>query len=218
MICAARAEKANVLLFDNGDIIQGTPLGDYVASKGLKDGEIHPMFAAMNVLGYSACTVGNHEFNYGLEFLDEALAGANFPTVCCNVFRPDGSSYFKPWLVIELSLSDMTGAARKVRIGIIGFTPPQIVQWDMSHLAGRATTAGIVETARIEVPKLRAAGADLVLALCHSGISHKGPPQPGEENAGLALAEVPGIDAIFLGHQHLLLPGADFAGIVTALM
>jgi 2',3'-cyclic-nucleotide 2'-phosphodiesterase/3'-nucleotidase len=213
LIRAARAEKTNVLLFDNGDIIQGTPLGDYVASKGLKEGEAHPMIAAMNALGYSACTVGNHEFNYGLDFLDNALAGANFPVVCCNVFRPDGSFYFKPWLVLETTLGDQAGAPRIIRIGVIGFTPPQIVQWDMSHLTGRATTAGIVETARIEAPKLRAAGADLVLALCHSGISHKGPPQPGEENAGLSLAEVPGIDAIFLGHQHLVLPGADFAGI-----
>jgi 2',3'-cyclic-nucleotide 2'-phosphodiesterase/3'-nucleotidase len=213
LIRAARGEKANVLLFDNGDIIQGTPLGDYVASKGLKEGEVHPMIAAMNVLGYSACTVGNHEFNYGLDFLDQTLVGANFPVVCCNVFKPDGACYFTPWLVIEPSLRDEAGASHKIRIGIIGFTPPQIVQWDMSHLAGRATTAGVVETARIEVPKLRAAGAGLVLALCHSGISRKGPPQPGEENAGLALAEVPGIDAIFLGHQHLVLPGADFAGI-----
>src|SRR5579863_5938124 len=69
LIRAARAEAENVLLFDNGDIIQGTPLGDYVAlSKGLNAGDVHPMIAAMNVLGYSACTVGNHEFNYGLDF------------------------------------------------------------------------------------------------------------------------------------------------------
>ncbi len=214
LVRAARAETPNVLLFDNGDIIQGTPLGDYVAlSKGLKDGDVHPMIAAMNVLGYAACTVGNHEFNYGLDFLEKSLAGANFPTVCCNIFRPDGSSYFKPWLVLEPTLRDAAGGAQKLKIGVIGFTPPQIVQWDMGHLAGRATTSGIAETARIEVPKLREEGVDLVIALCHAGISRKGPPQPGEENAALALAEVPGIDAIFLGHQHLLLPGTDFAGV-----
>src|ERR1700761_1450214 len=80
LIAKAREEAPNCLLLDNGDIIQGTPLGDYVAqSKGLKAGDIHPMIAAMNVLGYSACALGNHEFNYGLEFLENALAGANFP-------------------------------------------------------------------------------------------------------------------------------------------
>ena len=214
LIRVARAEAENVILFDNGDIIQGAPLGDYVAlRKGLKDGDVHPMIAAMNVLGYAACTVGNHEFNYGLDFLEKALAGANFPVVCCNIFKPDGSSYFTPWLVIEPTLRDEAGGAQKLRIGIIGFTPPQIVQWDMGHLAGRAMTAGIAETARIEIPKLRAEGVDLVVALCHSGIARKGPPQPGEENAALALAEIPGIDLIVLGHQHLLLPGADFAAV-----
>src|SRR5579863_9245556 len=138
LIRAARAEAPNVLLFDNGDIIQGTPLGDYCAlSAGMKDCDVHPMIAAMNVLGYAACTVGNHEFNYGLDFLDKALAGANFPTVCCNIFKPDGSPYFEPWLVLEPTLRDAAGGAQKLKIGVIGFTPPQIVQWDMGHLAGR---------------------------------------------------------------------------------
>jgi 2',3'-cyclic-nucleotide 2'-phosphodiesterase / 3'-nucleotidase len=214
LIAAARAEVRNAILLDNGDIIQGTPLGDYVAlSKGLKTGDVHPMIAAMNTLGYGACALGNHEFNYGLEFLDIALAGANFPAVCCNIFKADGSFYVRPWIVLDRDLRDESGAEQKLRIGIIGFTPPQIVQWDQSHLAGRVTTTGIAEAARLYVPQLRSTGVDLVIALCHSGISRKTPAQPGEENAALALAQVPGIDAMFLGHQHLLLPGQDFAGI-----
>jgi 2',3'-cyclic-nucleotide 2'-phosphodiesterase / 3'-nucleotidase len=214
LIRAARAEAPNTLLFDNGDIIQGAPLGDYVANaRGLKAGEIHPMIAAMNVLGYAAATVGNHEFNYGLDFLDAALAGADFPILCCNVFKPDGSFYFKPWLILAPTFESETGTAETLRIGVIGFTPPQIMQWDMSHLNGRATAAGVAESARVYAPQMRAAGVDLVLALCHSGISRKGPAKPAEENAALALAETPGIDAIVLGHQHLLLPGADFVGV-----
>ena len=213
LIRAARAQVRNSILLDNGDIIQGTPLADYVAlSRGLKAGEIHPMIGAMNVLGFAACTLGNHEFNYGLEFLETALAGANFPAVCCNIFKPDGSFYFKPWLVHEQVCLDESGAEQKLRIGIIGFTPPQIIQWDLSHLAGRATTTGVAEAARLYLPQLRALGVDLIAALCHSGISRKA-AQPGEDNAALALAEVGGIAAIFTGHQHLLLPGADYAGI-----
>jgi 2',3'-cyclic-nucleotide 2'-phosphodiesterase / 3'-nucleotidase len=213
LIAKARAEATNCLLLDNGDIIQGTPLGDYVAlSKGLEEGEIHPMIAAMNVLGYAACALGNHEFNYGLDFLDAALAGANFPALCCNIFRPDGSFYVQPWLVLEREFRDESGGAHKLRVGIIGFTPPQIMQWDQTHLVGRVTTIGIAEAARLYLPQLRAR-ADIVVALCHSGISRKSPPQPAEENAALALARVPGIDALFLGHQHLLLPGVDFSGI-----
>jgi len=216
LISAARAEVRNSILLDNGDIIQGTPLGDFVAlSKGLKKGDVHPMIAAMNVLGYCACTLGNHEFNYGLDFLESALAGANFPALCCNIFRPDGSSYFQPWLVLEPVLHDESGLEQRLRIGVIGFAPPQIMQWDQSHLAGRATTTGIAETARLTIPKLRGLGVDLVVALCHSGISRKPPPQPGEENAALALAQVAGIDAIILGHQHLVLPGPDYAGLAN---
>ena len=59
------------MLFDNGDLIQGNPMGDYMAyEKGLNQGDIHPAVAALNTLGYDAATLGNHEFNYGLEFLD----------------------------------------------------------------------------------------------------------------------------------------------------
>lgn len=214
LVAAARAQAANALLFDNGDIIQGSPLGDYAAlAMGLTRGDMHPMIGAMNALGYSACAVGNHEFNYGLDFLDAAFAGANFPALSCNVLRPDGAFYFKPWLVLEPVLRDDAGAEHKLRIGVIGFTPPQIAQWDQSHLIGRATAIGIAEAARVHVPALRAQGVDLVVALCHSGVSRNPPPKPGEENAALALAEVGGVDAMFLGHQHLLLPGADFAGI-----
>ncbi len=214
LVAAARAEVANALLFDNGDIIQGSPLGDYAAlSMGLKRGDVHPMIGAMNELGYSACALGNHEFNYGLDFLEVALAGANFPALSCNILRPDGSFYFKPWLILEPTLRDEAGAEQRLRIGVIGFTPPQIVQWDQSGLSGRATTIGIVEAGRVHVPALRAKGADLVVALCHSGVSRRAPPQPGEENAALALAAAGGVDAMFLGHQHLLLPGEDFAGI-----
>jgi 2',3'-cyclic-nucleotide 2'-phosphodiesterase/3'-nucleotidase len=77
LIKAAQAEAKNSLLFDNGDFLQGSSLGDYIAyKKGLKPGEIHPMIAAMNALPYLCGTLGNHEFNYGLDFLDNGLAKA----------------------------------------------------------------------------------------------------------------------------------------------
>ncbi len=214
LIRAARAEVKNSLLIDNGDIIQGTPLGDFAAQSLLQTaGAKHPMISAMNVLDYDACTLGNHEFNYGLDLLEAALADANFPVVCCNILRPDGASYFQPWIVLEPVLTDEAGAQQKLRVGVIGFTTPQIVQWDQSHLNGRATTIGIVEAAQLTVPKLRAEGVDLVVALCHSGISRRPPPRPGEENAAIALSQVAGIDVMVLGHQHLVLPGADYAHV-----
>ena len=212
LIAAARTEAANVLLLDNGDFIQGTPLGDWSAeAMQARPGAVHPMIAVMNHLRYDAGTLGNHEFNYGLDVLGATLASAQFPLLCCNIVRPNGDFYFEPYVVLERAMVDEAGASRNLRIGIIGFTTPQIVQWDQSHLTGRATTIGIVEAARLQVPRLRALGVDLVVALCHAGIS-KRPPAPGEENAAVALSGVDGIDAIVTGHQHLLLPGADFQG------
>ncbi len=75
LIDDVRAEATNSMLVDNGDLIQGNPMGDYVAyERGFKEGDLHPMIEAMNTLGYDIATVGNHEFNYGLSFLDKALS------------------------------------------------------------------------------------------------------------------------------------------------
>jgi 2',3'-cyclic-nucleotide 2'-phosphodiesterase/3'-nucleotidase len=213
LIAEARAQAPNAILLDNGDLIQGSPLGDWAAEAlGAGAIETHPMIAAMNALGYDAATVGNHEFNYGLGVLDAALAGATFAFVCCNVLKPDGALYFRPWTLLHRTMRDGDGAEHNLKIGLVGFVTPEIVRWDMSHLAGRATALGIVEAARIHAPACHAAGADVVVALCHAGISKIG-PAGADENAGLALARAGGLDAIIVGHQHLLLPGADFAGI-----
>ncbi|WP_172123737.1 MULTISPECIES: bifunctional 2',3'-cyclic-nucleotide 2'-phosphodiesterase/3'-nucleotidase [unclassified Devosia] len=217
-----RAEAGNSMLVDNGDIIQGTPMGDYIAyEKGL-EGNVHPMIAAMNTLGYEAATLGNHEFNYGLDYLDAALSGASFPFVSANLVRGTtlgddptaDDTYIAPYRIIEKQLTDGSGAGKTIRVGIIGFLPPQIMTWDSSHLTGKVATRDIVETAKAYVPRMRAEGADLIVALSHSGIAEdKG---PGSENASLQLAGVEGIDVVLTGHQHLVFPGPDFAELEGA--
>ncbi|HOZ63719.1 MAG TPA: metallophosphoesterase, partial [Burkholderiaceae bacterium] len=90
LIKAARAEATNSMLFDNGDLLQGNPLGDVVAKVNpLKEGQVHPAYKVMNQLGYDAGNLGNHEFNYGLPFLRRSIAGANFPYVNANVYVDD---------------------------------------------------------------------------------------------------------------------------------
>ncbi|HEY8566803.1 MAG TPA: bifunctional 2',3'-cyclic-nucleotide 2'-phosphodiesterase/3'-nucleotidase [Beijerinckiaceae bacterium] len=214
LIKAARAEAKNSLLFDNGDLLQGSPLGDFVAyQKGLKSGETHPIVAAMNGLNYDCGTLGNHEFNYGLAFLGAALGTARFPIVCANVMRADGQPAFSPYRVLEREMMDEAGARQALKVGVIGFVPPQIMQWDKASLEGKVTTLDIVDAAKRFVPELQARGVDLVVALCHSGISG-GERKGGEENAALHLAQVEGIDVILTGHQHLVFPGGkDFANI-----
>lgn len=218
LIEAIRAEAANTLLLDNGDYLQGNPMGDYIAyARGMKDGDLHPMIAGMNTLGYDAGTLGNHEFNYGVDFLDKVNAGANFPIICANFAKMLGASpredtlYAPPYLILDRELTDGAGTRHPIRIGLIGFVPPQIMQWDRAHLEGSFQTRDILQAARAWVPVLREQGADIVVALSHSGIT-SGPETEMMENASLQLAGIEGIDAVVTGHAHRVWPSKDFEG------
>jgi 2',3'-cyclic-nucleotide 2'-phosphodiesterase / 3'-nucleotidase len=214
LIVAARQEVDNSVLVDNGDLLQGSPLGDYVAKiKGLQPNDVHPVYKAMNLLEYDAANVGNHEFNYGLPFLKEAINDADFPYVSANVFFDDADTdtsndipYFKPYLLKDKQVLDTEGRAHTITIGYIGFLPPQIMQWDKNNLEDRIITKDIVEMAQKYVPEMKAAGADIVIAISHSGLTtdtRKG----GDENASYYLSQVEGIDAIMFGHAHRTFPG-----------
>ncbi|WP_134702243.1 bifunctional 2',3'-cyclic-nucleotide 2'-phosphodiesterase/3'-nucleotidase [Ammoniphilus sp. YIM 78166] len=214
LINHARSENPNNLLLDNGDTIQGSPLGDYVENKGLvKSGYVHPVMRAMNLLKYDAGTPGNHEFNYGLEFMDLTLAGAQFPYVNANVIdKATGKNYFTPFTILERKVVDTVGETHTIKIGVTGFVPPQILSWDKKYLEGKLDVKDIVKSAREVVPQMKAAGADLVVVLAHSGIAefdqnqNLKPYTEGMENAGYYLSQVEGIDAIVTGHQHQKFP------------
>lgn len=223
LIREARAEAENSLLFDNGDLIQGNPMGDYMArSRGLSFGEVHPMYKAMNLLGYDAANIGNHEFNYGLEFLLKSISGANFPYVLSNVYSVDSDDdpendkpYFTPYLILDRKVTDSQGQSHDLKVGVVGFTPPQIMSWDKGHLEGKVTARSIVETAGKLIPEVRAAGADIVVAIPHSGIAESH-PDGLKENATAELAQVPGIDAILFGHAHTVFPSKAYDGFPGA--
>jgi len=212
LIRANRKDAANTLLFDNGDFLQGNPLADYVFEQAPPmGGAPHPIVAIMRDLGYDAATVGNHEFNFGLDFLEASLAGASFPFVCANVERVGGAPFLPPHIVLERSVTDDRGGKQTLRVGVIGFVTPQILVWDKARLAGKLQSSDIVLTAKRLVPELRTR-CDLLVALCHSGISSKEWVE-GEEHAALHLADVPGIDVILTGHAHRVFPGKDYEGV-----
>ncbi|MCW4628860.1 MULTISPECIES: bifunctional 2',3'-cyclic-nucleotide 2'-phosphodiesterase/3'-nucleotidase [Marinomonas] len=224
LIKAARAEVANSVLVDNGDLLQGTPLGDYVAKgRVLRFGETHPAFKAMNLMDYDVGNVGNHEFNYGLDFLMKSLSGANFPYVNSNVYVDDGDNdasndqpYFQPYIIKDKTFVDSDGNKQSVKIGYIGFVPPQIMTWDKDNLTHKVIAKDIIETANKYVPEMKAKGADVIIAIPHSGMMNS-PYLKGEENATYHLAKVDGIDAILFGHSHRIFPGdkalAEFEGV-----
>ncbi|RID92830.1 bifunctional 2',3'-cyclic-nucleotide 2'-phosphodiesterase/3'-nucleotidase [Gemmobacter lutimaris] len=208
LIAEARAEVPEALLFDNGDFLQGNPLGDFAMKDTTRP---HPAITAMNCLGYDAATLGNHEFNFGLDRLESVIEAARFPVVTANVTRTSGARLLPPFCLLERALTGSDGRRHPVRIGVIGFVPPQIVQWDRGFLEGVVTAQDILECAAVAVPVLRSAGAEIIVALSHSGL---GPAEAGAnaEHATTALARIPGIDAIVAGHSHLPFPGPGYAG------
>ncbi|EKF74517.1 2',3'-cyclic-nucleotide 2'-phosphodiesterase [Alcanivorax hongdengensis A-11-3] len=222
LIRRARAELTypdNSYLVDNGDLIQGSPMGDWRQAAGLKPGEIHPVYKAMNALHYDVGNYGNHEFNYGLDYLAESVNDANFPYINANIYQDDGDDnpdndahYFTPYKLITKSVRDRNGVSHSLTVGFIGFAPPQIMQWDKSNLEGKVTARDIKTVAEKYVPEMKARGADLIVAIPHSGLStaaYSAADKP--ENSSWYLADVPGIDAIMFGHSHLVFPSATFA-------
>ncbi len=216
LIAAARAEVACCILLDNGDFLQGSPMGDVEALRTHRPGDAkHPMIAAMNALHYDAATLGNHEFSNGLDFLLRQLAGAEFPVISANVLRQLGDTplgdqtLVPPTVILSRQLTDADGTSHPLRIGIIGLAPPQTTQWDRQQLGTAVQTRDILEAATAHVPKLRAEGADIVIALSHSGIGSS-IASANMENASAALAALPGIDALIAGHTHQTFPSPDF--------
>lgn len=223
LIKQARGEVKNSLLFDNGDLLQGNPLGDYIAKeKGLAAGEVHPVYKAMNLLGYDAANIGNHEFNYGLPFLKNALSGANFPYVSANTYQYDGDAdevndknFIDPFVILDRNIQMENGSEAAIKVGVIGFVPPQITQWDKVNLQGQVIAHDIVADAKKFIPQMKKLGADIIVAIPHSGL---GQVINGKmaENSTLALSKVPGIDAILFGHAHQPFPSERYASIEGA--
>lgn len=209
-----RAKYPNALLFDNGDLIQGTPLDYYYARvEPVSGDQVHPIIAVMNYMGYNAATIGNHEFNYGIPFLEQVIKGAKFPYLLANANKwGTNEPYFTPYTILEVSVG-----SDKVKVGVIGFAPPGINIWDRANLEGKIQSADIVETAKKYIPEMKAKGAQVIVALAHTGISGTSSYDEkttglGTENAAKLLAEnVPGIDVVIAGHSHVEIPGKVLA-------
>ncbi|MEU3365950.1 5'-nucleotidase C-terminal domain-containing protein [Streptomyces pseudogriseolus] len=203
-----RAERGreNTLLLDAGDTIQGTPLTYYYAKVDpitAEGGPVHPMAQAMNAIGYDAVALGNHEFNYGIETLRKFEEQCDFPLLGANALdaktlRPAFPPYFIKTFRVK--------GAPPVKVAVLGLTNPGIAIWDKAYVQGRLTFPGLEEQAAKWVPKLRSMGADVVVVSAHSGTSGTssyGDQLPHVENAAANVArQVPGIDAILVGHAH----------------
>lgn len=206
LVQAVRRQRGheNTLMIDAGDTIQGTPLAYYYARIApITDGNIHPMAAAMNAIEYDAAALGNHEFNYGIPLLRAFAEQLDFPLLGANALDArTGRPAFAPYVIKRVKVR----GEKPVKVGILGLTNPGIAIWDKANVEGKLMFPGLVEQAAIWVPRMRAAGADVVVVAAHSGAttsSSYGDALPFPENASTLVAQqVPGIDAILVGHAH----------------
>ena len=216
LIKNARTENSNTLLFDNGDTIQGTPLGSYKqAVDKLVDGEEHPSITVMELLKYDGATLGNHEFDYGLDYLDEILDDANFPYVNANVRDAATKKLtYKPYQIIDKEVVDSKGNKTVVKVGVTGIVPPQILKWSKSQLGGKVTVDDSVQAVEAVIPEMKKAGADVIVVLSHSGLGDT-KHEVGEEDVTYLLTKIEGVDAIITGHAHQVFPGKVDASLTN---
>jgi 2',3'-cyclic-nucleotide 2'-phosphodiesterase / 3'-nucleotidase len=212
LIKRVRKENSNVVLIDSGDTIQGTPLEYYHNKKNNTPQD--PMMLVMNSLNYDAMAVGNHEYNFGLKVLDKARGEAKFPWLSANTYdKGTEKNHYQPYIVKEVA---------GVRIGVLGLTTPGIPNWENPPNYAGLEFREPVSEAKKWVPILRdKERADLVVVAMHMGLEEDlrtGEINPGQvlnENEAIAIAkQVPGIDAIFMGHTHREVPSLTINGVL----
>lgn len=214
LIQKARKEEPNSLLFDVGDAIVGNALDEYVWKTNYLDGQtVHPVYKAMNLLSYDGATVGNHEFNHGLDFLHKSIRGAAFPFVNANIYLEDDNhydgddlNYFNPFIILQRTFIDSNGVKQNLKIGVIGVVTPITAEWDKQHFQGKLKIKNMKETAQHFVPIMKNMGADIIIALAHAGLEADKGLHEKTGNSVYSLSEVKGIDAIPYGHTHLIFP------------
>jgi 2',3'-cyclic-nucleotide 2'-phosphodiesterase/3'-nucleotidase len=206
-----RRENQNVLLIDSGDTIQGTPLEYYHNKKNNQPPD--PMMLAMNALHYDAMTVGNHEYNFGLQVLEKARSEAEFPWLSANTYnKGTNQTHYTPYIVKEVA---------GVRLGVLGLTTPGIPNWENAPNYAELEFREPVSEAKKWVPVLRRKErADVVIIAMHMGLEQDlrtGEINPGQvpnENRAIAIAkQVPGVDLIFMGHTHRDMPSLVINGV-----
>jgi 2',3'-cyclic-nucleotide 2'-phosphodiesterase (5'-nucleotidase family) len=215
LVKEARKTDPNLLLVDSGDTIQGTPL-EYFHNKR-NNTPPDPMMLAMSALRYDAMTVGNHEYNFGLEVLEKARREAKFPWLSANTYnnrvKGDPANQYTPYIIKEVN---------GVRVGVLGLTTPGIPNWENKPNYDGFEFRETVSEAKKWVAVLRGIGkVDLVAIAMHMGIEEdlrtgtRSPSQVANENAAIAIArQVPGVDVILMGHTHRDVPSLVVNGVL----
>lgn len=195
-----RTNGRHVLVIDNGDLIQGTPLTYHYVKK--QSNEENPMIRVLNHLNYDAAVIGNHEFNYGMDVLKQAVESSAFPWLCANILNEQSGKPFlgKPYIIKQYN---------SVKVAVLGVTTHYIPNWeDPSHLKGLTFEEALKSTEKwVDFIKEKE-NPDLLIVSYHGGFEKD--PATGEitenltgENQGYEICgKVAGIDILLTGHQH----------------
>ena len=206
-----KAENPNTIYIDNGDTLQGNSNQIFFEKE-----EVNPMLAAFNAMECATMTLGNHEFNYGVETLEKNLSGLTNTTVLCgNVYKPNGERLGQAYKIVECA---------GVKVAIIGMVTPNIVNWDAGHLKGYKVTSPYDET-KAAIKEIKSKNlADVIIASVHMGLDG----EYGNDSAAELAKQCPELNAIIAGHAHSKMeqevvnnipitePGSD-AGLVSVV-
>lgn len=191
-----RQVNPNLLLVDNGDTMQGTPLVSYYNKVTNVE---YPMAKAMGLMKYDSWTLGNHEFNFGLDTLNRVIKDMTtegIPVLSANTYKADGTNFVKPYIIKTVPTSD-----GDVKVGILGLTTKCVPSWENPGNYAGLSFNDLVDEAKKQIPVMKAAGADVIVVAMHSGEESASDTIP--ENEVKAVAQgVDGIDAIIAGHAH----------------
>lgn len=190
----AAAGKENVVLIDNGDILQGQPTVYYY--NFIDTVSPHIASRIYDFLQYDAATIGNHDVETGHHVYDRWIAQTSTPILGANVVRADsGEPYLTPYTVIE---------RQGVKIAILGLLTPAIPAWLPENLWSGLRFEDMEECAEkwIKIIKEKES-PDLIVGLFHSGYDYTRQTGDYHENASLQIAKnIPGFDVVFMGHDH----------------
>ena len=185
----------NLILLDNGDILQGQPTNYYWNFIDTQDENIAA--SVVNYMGYDAQTFGNHDIETGHNCYDKWNREVKCPILAANMINAEtGNPYTNPYKIIE---------REGVKIAILGMTTPAVPNWLSESLWSGIRFEEMVSCTRKWVKTIKEKeNPDLIIGLFHSGLKGGITNDEYDENATLAVAlRVHGLDAIFYGHDHL---------------
>lgn len=204
VIDSIRADHPEALLIDAGDWLQGNPFAGYFAEVAT-DSKDYPLLRAADMLKYDAFVLGNHEFNYGIDYLNKRISQSRTPVISANIYHHGtDSTAYTPFILKEVD---------GFMVGVLGLTTPGVMVWDRTHVEGKLQVRDALADAKLWIPRMKAAGAEVIVVLAHTGYdgaSSYHDETLGRENVGKAILDsIPDVDLLVFGHSHRVTQGDD---------